>query len=94
MDNMLTIVAIVLGLTQIFLLTLGGFLVYLFRRTQENSKDLGEFKQEVYRDYVHEDDLKDLDNKIDALFQQVFTRLDNLNNKLFQTQLKQQDETA
>ena len=72
-----------LALVNILLTTLGGFLIYLFRRTQENSAQLMTYKLEVSRNYAHKDEIENLSARIDALGERMEKRLDRFEDKFF-----------
>lgn len=76
-------VTIWLGLLNLLVLTLGGFLVYLFRSTQKNATDLMDYKLEVAKNYAHKDEIENLSARIDALGDRMESRMDRFEDKFF-----------
>lgn len=72
-----------LALINILLTTLGGFLIYLFKRTQENSAGLMAYKLDVAKNYAHKDEINNLFDRIEALGVRVEKRLDRFEDKFF-----------
>lgn len=78
-----------LALVNVLLTTLGGFLMYLFRRTQQNSTALMEYKLEVASDYAKKDEIGNLASRIELLGERVEKRLDRFEDKFFTNNRKE-----